>query len=238
MLVRSRMTPDVLTVTSSTSLGEALRITRENKIRHLPVVDDGRLRGVVSDRDLRLAAPPVWASGTDYDDLRATFETKTVGDVMTAHTIISTTRDTPIEDAARLLYEHKIGCVPVMDGEKLVGILTETDVMRAFVELFSVDEDERRIEILLPNRAGELARVVRAIGVDLKVNITGVVMPPSDGPNDAAAIFHLQTRDAGPIIEHLRKLGYRVGSPAIDLEPAAAHVREHLAVRHWGGDGF
>jgi acetoin utilization protein AcuB len=238
MLVRSRMTADVLTVTSSTSLGEALRITRENKIRHLPVVDGGRLRGVVSDRDLRLAAPPVWASGTDYDDLRATFEKKTVGDVMTAHAIISTTEDTPIEDAARLLYEHKIGCVPVMDGERLVGILTETDVMRAFVELFSVDEDERRIEILLPNRAGELARVVRAIGVDLKVNITGVVMPPSDGPNDAVAIFHLLTRDAGPIVEHLRKLGYRVGSPAIALEPEAAHHREPVNVRHWGGDGF
>src|SRR5687768_3948245 len=91
MLVRSRMTANVLTVTPTTTLGEALRITREQGIRHLPVVDNGKLVGLLSDRDLRLAAPPAWASDTDYAQLRATFVEKKISDVMTAHTIISTT---------------------------------------------------------------------------------------------------------------------------------------------------
>ena len=73
MLVRSRMTANVLTVTPTTTLGEALRITREQGIRHLPVVDNGKLVGLLSDRDLRLAAPPAWASDTDYAELRATW---------------------------------------------------------------------------------------------------------------------------------------------------------------------
>lgn len=236
MLVRSRMTPDVLTVAPATSLGEALRITRENSIRHLPVVDNGRLLGIVSDRDLRLAAPPVWASGTDYVELRKTFETKTVADVMTSHTIISTTEDTPIEEAAQLLYAHRIGCVPVMRGDALVGILTETDVMRSFVELFGHNEESSRIEVRLPNRAGELARIVRAIGVDFKINISGMVVPPIT-QGDAVAIIHVQTRNVADLIEHLRQIGYTVGSPALDLEPESAHKRERVRVLHWGADG-
>ncbi len=238
MLVRSRMTADVLTVSPATSLGEALRITRERDIRHLPVLENGRLLGIVSDRDLRLAAPPVWASGTDYDELRATFEKKTVGEVMTSQAIASTTEDTPIEDAARLLYEHRIGCLPVMRATELVGILTETDVMRAFVDLFGIDADSSRIEVRIPNRPGELARVVRAIGVDFKCNITGLLVPPIASTTEAIAIVHVQVRDVSGIVEHLRRLGYRVGSPAIDLEPEHAHERETISVRHWGTDGW
>ena len=238
MLVRSRMTPDVMTVTPQTSLGEALRITREENIRHLPVVQDDRLLGVVTDRDLRLAAPPVWASGTDYDELRRTFEQKTVGEVMTSQEIVATTEVTPIEEAARVMYQHRITCLPVMRDDKLVGILTDTDVMRSFVELFGMSETSRRIEVRIPNRPGELSRVVRAIGVDLRVNITGMVVPPIAGTHDAVAIIHAQTPNVEHVVEQLRRLGYTVGSPSIDLEPASAHIRERESVQHWAADGY
>ncbi|MGQ0815801.1 MAG: CBS and ACT domain-containing protein [Gemmatimonadota bacterium] len=238
MLVRSRMTAGVLTVAPLTSLGEALRITREHAIRHLPVVDKGTLVGLVSDRDLRLAAPPIWASDTDYATLRATFEQKTVADVMTHHAIISTSEDTPIEDAASLMYEHRIGCLPVMRDTELVGILTETDVMRSFVELFGTSESSRRIEVLIPNRPGELSRVVRAIGVDFKINISGMVMPPIAEGDDALVIAHVQARNVEELVNHLRQIGYKVGSPSLDLEPEASHRREPQRVRHWAADGF
>lgn len=238
MLVRSRMTQNVLTVTPSTALGDALQIVREHAIRHLPVVEDGRLVGLVSDRDLRLAAPPAWASDTDYATLRSTFEDKKVSDVMTAHAIVSTTEITPIEEASRLMYEHRIGCLPVMRNDELVGILTETDVMRAFVELFGTGDGTSRIEVLIPNRPGELSRVVRAIGVDFKLNISGLVMPPIAEGDDALVIAHVVAADVEELIEHLRRIGYKVGSPALDLEPDAAHKREPLRVRHWAADGF
>lgn len=238
MLVRSRMTAEVRTISPTTTLGEALAMTREYGIRHLPVVDQGKLVGILTDRDLRLAAPPVWASDTDYAALRATFEQKTIADVMTAHALVSTTEETPIEDAARVMYEHRIGCLPVMRGDELIGILTETDVMRSFVELFSKDENECRIELQIPNRPGELSRVVRAIGVDFKINISGMVMPPMPEGDDAHLIIHVQARNVDALVEHLSKIGYRVGSPTLDLDRPAAPRREPQRVRHWAADGF
>src|SRR5436190_17654002 len=107
MLVRSRMTADVLTVSPSTPLGEAFRISREHRIRHLPIVENGKFLGLISDRDLRLAAPPGWAEGKEYDQLRKAFEQKTVAEVMTSHDIVSTTEETPIENAATLLFQHR-----------------------------------------------------------------------------------------------------------------------------------
>jgi acetoin utilization protein AcuB len=234
MLVRSKMTPDVITASPDTSLADALKLTRGNRIRHLPVTENGRLVGLVTDRDLRLAMPPVYASDTDHQDLRHTLATRTVGEFM-VRTIITIKPDAPIEDAARQMYEHRIGCLPVLDHGELVGIITETDVLRAFVELFGADANGSRIEIMMQDKPGELSRVVRAIGVDFKINITGIVMPRID--QNRAAVIHLATRNPEAIIEHLRRLGYRVGSPSLDFEPEHAYASP-APVRHWAAEGF
>lgn len=234
MLVRSRMTADVITASPNTSLADALKLTRGNRIRHLPVVEHGQLVGLVTDRDLRLAMPPVWASDTDHEDLRHALSTRTVGEFM-IKAIITITPDAPIEDAARELYEHRIGCLPVMEHGDMIGIITETDVLRAFVELFSPDEKGTRIEIMMQNKPGELSRVVRAIGVDFKVNITGIVMPRLG--EQRAAVIHLATRNAQPIIEHLRRLGYGVGSPSLEMEPEIAYAAP-APIRHWAAEGL
>jgi acetoin utilization protein AcuB len=234
MLVRSKMTPDVITATPETSLADALKLTRGNRIRHLPVVKNHRLAGLVSDRDLRLAMPPVWASDTDHAELRDALHTRTVGSVMVKD-IITTTADTPIEEAARQLYEHRIGCLPVLEGDDLIGIITETDVLRAFVELFGADEKGSRLEIMMQDKPGELSRVVRAVGVDFKLNINGMVIPRMG--TERVAVVHLATTEPDAIIAHLRRLGYRVGSPSLDFEDAHAHAAP-TPVRHWAAEGF
>lgn len=229
MLVRSRMTADVITASPDTKIAEALTLTRKHRIRHLPIVENDRLVGVVTDRDLRLAMPPIWAE--QQEELHHALRNKAMSEVMIT-SIITTTPDTPIEHAAKQLYTHRIGCLPVMDGEKLVGILTETDVLRSFVELFGAGEPSSRLEIRIPNRPGELARVVRLIGIDNKLNITGIVMPPLAGTNDNVAIVHVQTLDPRGIVEQLRNIGYQVGWPALDLdEPAPAAPKERR--RYW-----
>ncbi|MCI0434819.1 MAG: CBS and ACT domain-containing protein [Gemmatimonadetes bacterium] len=212
------MTRQVLTVTPTTSIGEAIRAVRTNRIRHLPVVEDGRLVGIVSERDLRLAAPPVWSE--QREELLQTLESKKVGEIMSTR-VITAAPHTPVEEAARVLYENRIGALPVLDGEELVGILTETDLLRALVELFGGAKPATRLEIRMPNRAGELARVVRVIGIEYKVNIVGLVVPPTPAGEDSVAIIQLSTTNPLPIIEALRKLGYKVGWPAIDLDPDA-----------------
>ena len=234
MLVRNKMTPNVITAAPDTTLAEALKLTRGNRIRHLPIVQNERLVGIVTDRDLRLAMPPVWASDTDHHELRNALNTRAVREVMVT-TIITTESDAPIEEAARKLYEHRIGCLPVLEDDELVGIITETDLLRAFVELFGADESGTRLEILMQDKPGELSRVVRAIGVDFKLNINGVVLPRLG--NERLAVVHLATDQPDSIIQHLRRLGYRVGSPSLASEPEHAHTAPD-PVRHWAAEGF
>lgn len=214
MLVRSRMTSDVKTVAPDTTLAQALAVTRTHGIRHLPVLQNDRLVGLVTDRDLRLAMPPVWA---DRDsELREALHTRTVSDVMTTR-IITTSPDLPVEEAAKLLYENRIGCLPVMDEERLAGILTETDLLRAFVELFGAGTPSSRLQVRMPDKPGELARVVRMIGIEHRINITGLVVPPTDDVGVSVAIIHLATLHPHPIAVALRKMGYETVEPA-DLD--------------------
>jgi acetoin utilization protein AcuB len=214
MLVRSRMTSSVITASPWQSVAEALQLCRTHRIRHLPIVDGGRLAGLVTDRDLRLAMPPMWAD--EHEELQALLHRKTVADMMVTD-LVTVDPDTPMEAAARLLYERRIGCLPVLEGEELVGILTETDVLRVFVEMFGARPASSRIEVRMPNRPGELARVVRLIGIEKRINISGLVVPPVAG-GESVAIMQVGTVDPEPLMESLRKMGYDVGCPALDMD--------------------
>ncbi len=216
MLVRSRMTTRLHMVSPETTIADALTLARAERIRHLPVMEGAKLVGLVTDRDLRSAVPPAWSDAEDY---RKSVSTKQVSEVM-SKAVITATPMTPVEEASKLMYENRIGCLPVTEGDKLVGIITETDLLRSLVELFGANHPSARIEIRMPNRAGELARVVRVIGIEHKVNIGGLVVPPAESPDYATAIVQLQTPDPLPIVEALKKLGYVVGWPSIDPDTA------------------
>jgi acetoin utilization protein AcuB len=130
MSVRDRMTRKVATIRPEATLRAAAALMRDRKVRHLPVVDDmGRLVGIVTDRDLRQAlfAPGVLAERTD---LPAILDALTVGDVM-IRGVVSVRAVTTIREAARVMHERRLGALPVVEGGRLVGILTETDVLRA-----------------------------------------------------------------------------------------------------------
>lgn len=210
MLVRGRMTPDVVTVAPSATVQEALELIREHDIRHLPVMEGDRLVGVATDRDLRLAIEP----GTDTT-------TVDVADLMST-AVTTVAPDLPVESAARLLIDERIGCLPVLEDGQLVGILTETDLIRALVELMVGRQPHSRVEVMAPDRPGELARVVRLIGIDHGVNITGVVVPPPTGDR-AVIVLHLECDDASNVVQDLRRLGYEADSPTLP-ERSGAHA--------------
>src|SRR5690606_31143643 len=98
---------------------------------------------------------------------------------------------------------------------------TETDLLRAFAELFGARTPTRRVEVQMPNRPGELARVVRLVGIEKKVNIAGLVVPPLADDETSVAIMHLQLDDPSAIVHALRKIGYRVGTPSLENDPDA-----------------
>lgn len=123
MLVRERMSAPVVTVSRETDYQQALQLMQEKRLRRLPVVDrERRLVGIVAERDLLLAATRYPRAGVDVGEFMAT-------------DIVSATPDMDIGAAARLMLEHRVGGLPVLEGGALVGIITESDIFRRFVEL-------------------------------------------------------------------------------------------------------
>ena len=162
MFVRDRMTKSPLTIVTNESLSGAHRYMQEQKIRHLPVVNKaGEMVGLVTEDDL-LKAEPSSATSLSVWEIHSLLDRITVSQAM-VRDVITTTEDVPIEEAAHLLLEHKIGCLPVMRDEKLVGIITESDLFRTFMELFSARQKGLRITLEVPDREGELAKVAQAI---------------------------------------------------------------------------
>jgi acetoin utilization protein AcuB len=222
MLVKKRMTRDPVTVSPADSLADALRLTRTRRIRHLPVVSGGEVVGIVSDRDVRLAMP---SPLTESDDRRVAFLEQTrIADVMRGEVSTIGPHDT-VEDAATLMRRRRIGALPVVDAHgRLLGIITESDVLDAFVEILGPPGQSSRIEVALPDRAGELARAMRIIGEEQGVNICSLMVPPGAAGEQRVAIVQVATIDPRQVIEALEAAGFEVGWPSLETD-----------LRHGGG---
>jgi len=133
MKVRELMTGAPITVSPDTSVFDARRLMLKERIRHLLVTDDRRLVGIITDRDIRLNLPSQ-ATSLSMWEVNYLLAKLTVGQVMTKSVIIIGP-DREARAAAQLMLEHKVGALPVLDGEVLIGILTETDILRAFARV-------------------------------------------------------------------------------------------------------
>ncbi len=133
MKVSDCMTREVQTLGEEQSLREALGLQQRHKIRHIPVVADGRIVGILTDRDLKRASPSL-LSGIDQKQYDELLETIRVGQIMTRnpHTV---TPATPLKDVAKILIDRKFGALPVIEKNLLVGIITENDLLRALYEM-------------------------------------------------------------------------------------------------------
>ncbi len=209
LLVRDSMTREVETLTPQTTAAEALALCRDRRIRHLPIVEDGRLVGIVSDRSLRSATPALG------DPSRAeALQSIRVEDVMTRE--VSTAHpDDPIEQAANEMREKRIGCLPVVEHDALVGIVTSSDVMEALTYLVGAHEPGSRMEISVPDRPGTLAGAAGVFGM-CGINIVSVVMgarvePATEGaPAERLVVFRVDTIDTSDVAEQLENAGYTV----------------------------
>ncbi len=221
MLVKHCMSRNPISVSPDDTLARALHLTRTHRIRHLPVVGkDGRLAGIVSDRDIRLAMP---SPLTVADAERADFLERTPIAAIMNRNVISIAPGETMEDAAKQLYRHRISSLPVVtpDG-RLAGILTETDILHSFVQILGGMEPASRIEVALADRPGELARALRVIGEELEVNIVSIVVPSSRAQERKTAILHVGTIDPREIIEALEQAGFEVGWPSLEEDLRSA----------------
>ncbi len=162
MLIRERMSHPVISVNADTSMKEALDMMRKERIRRLPVINKrGQLVGIVTETDLAKASPSEATSLSKWE-IRELLGKVKVEEIMTTE-VVTVADDTPIEEAARIMADCEVSGLPVMRDGKLVGMITETDLFKVFLELFGARESGVRLTVEVPKVPGQLAELTKAI---------------------------------------------------------------------------
>ncbi len=216
--IREKMEKNPITISPDASFYEARAIVRDKGVRHLPVVDKHHhLVGLVTDRDIREAAPSD-ATSLSVHELHYLLGKLKVSAFMTPRNkLITISSDTIIEKAVQLMHDKKIGCLPILDGEKLLGVFTETDVLDLFVDLFGVKTPGTRITLALQDAPGILHDVLEVIKKH-NVNLISVVTPSYTIHGKRIVAIRIQTFDYDKIVEELKASDYDVVS--IDKWPS------------------
>ena len=173
MFVADWMTRQVVTVEPDESVARAMHLMKEKGVKHLPVLKEGRVVGVISDRDIRAFAPSK-ATSLDVYEINYLLAQALVRDAMGGR-LTTTAPDTPVEEAALAMLEADIGCLPVLEGGALAGIISDRDIFRALVDISGVRHRGHRICVTVPDRPGtirEFADIVRRHGFHLQGLLT------------------------------------------------------------------
>ncbi|MGD0828395.1 MAG: CBS and ACT domain-containing protein [Desulfobaccales bacterium] len=195
MLVSEIMSRELVTISSDKRVSQALQLMQQRQVRHLPVMEGGRMVGWITSRDLREVL------------LASMLEKITVAEVM-IKAPISVTADTVVEEAARLVQEHKIGGMPVLEGDRLVGVITMMDLIGAFLILLSLLKTSSRLDLLLedkPEAMEAAAKIIKKAGG----KILNLALGPVRGHQRSYSV-RLQKADLGPIVDALEQQGIKV----------------------------
>jgi len=204
MQVSAWMSSPVHTVLPQTTAAEAVTLLRRHVIRHLPVMEGDRVVGVVTDRDLRGAE-----SGKRVDAIMS-------------HPVVVVSPRTAMEKAARLLFDRRIGCLPVIEEGRLVGILTQTDAVAALVNMMRVQVGGAMSEVVVANQPGAMAlahSAIRSLGLEVARLLVANLEPLGRGVRPERVRLSIETRDMGRVLEVLRVAGLTILS-APNGEPA------------------
>ena len=211
MFVQNHMTPNPQTIEAGATVSAAREMLKTGRFHQLPVVDNNHnLLGMVTDRDIRSAVG--YGDGGELD-LR-------VEDIMTAEPIGIEQHKT-IEEAVSLLCEHRFGALPIMRGKKLVGIITRSDILGAFLDLLGLDEPGTRIEVAIPNGAADVALVMGALGEEDEITSVIAARLRTDG---AEPVLYIRTRTRNPW--HLERRLRLSGAILLATESAPSSARE------------
>jgi acetoin utilization protein AcuB len=205
MIVEEIMKKDVTTLFPENTIADAIKLMADKKIRHIPIVNkDNSVIGLVSDRDIKDAAPSVF----HWDEHKGELENP-VKSIMTTNVITGHPLDF-VEEISAIFYEHNISCLPITKDKKLVGIVTETDLLHTLVELTGAHQPGSQIEVKVPNKAGMLCEIASVISIR-KANIQSVlVYPDQKDERFKILVVRIQTMNPIAVIEDLKKAGHHV----------------------------
>ncbi|WP_318614189.1 acetoin utilization AcuB family protein [Sporosarcina sp. YIM B06819] len=210
MLIEEIMIKEVTTLSPSNTVKDALQTMHHKKIRHIPILStEGMVIGIVTDRDLKEIVPSSISEIIDH----SVYDTA-LADVMTTNLIIGHPMDF-VEEAAVIFYDNKIGALPIVSNNQLVGIITETDLLYKYIELTGAHQPGSQIEVRVPNVPGILFEVSKVFH-EQKTNVLSVLVYP-DKESDATKILVIRINSMNPlsIIQGLKDSGFEVLWPNV-----------------------
>lgn len=206
MYVKNKMTSNPYTISPDATIAEALELMRNNGIRKLPVIKGGELVGIVTEREM-LEVSPSKATTLSVFEVNYLLGKTKVSQVMTKD-VVTITSDALLEEAALLMRDNNISALPVLEGEKLCGIITETDIYNAFIELMGVSDTGSRIAVEASDSPGILADIAQVIK-EYGVNITHIaVYRGESGLSDV--VIRVNTQNTDEMVKALENHGYKV----------------------------
>jgi acetoin utilization protein AcuB len=213
MFVRRRMKKDVVTISKDSTLSEAKGTMRKHGINQLPVMDADKIIGIISKRDIQAATMPLLLlDEIEEGKIRESLATTSVTKLMTKNPILANVNDT-LEDAVILMHDYKINSLPVLTDEgNLVGIISKTDILEAFIEALGVKEASQRLEVVVADEPGALAEVVNTIK-QCNTNLISVMTTPHPSGKKRIVYLRVATINILPIKEALEKKDIEILDP-------------------------
>lgn len=208
MFVSNRMTANPFTLTSNATVADASETMRTHKFRRLPIVENGKLVGIVTDRDLREVSPSP-ATTLSIFELNYLLAKMMVKDIMKKD-VLTIQASSTIEEAALLMYKNKIGGLVVVDEhDSVVGVITETDIFKTFVDVMGITQGKTtRITIDVTDKVGILCDIT-GIFKDLGMNISSLVSYPLEDES-YELVIRAQVDNSEALVERLSSAGYPV----------------------------
>lgn len=208
MFVQTYMTVNPITITLQGSIFDAGEIMRISKIRRLPVIDEnGVLQGIITDRDVRKGTPSI-ATTMDRRELNYLLNKLTVKEVMTRN-VVTIAPEATIEEAALLMYKRRIGSLIIVDNNQhVLGIITETDIFKVFVDAMGLPEGKTRLTLDVSDRIGVLSEITKIFS-ELGLNISSVVTFPVGGGKELVIRADIYDKK-DLLLSKLKESGYEV----------------------------
>lgn len=205
MIVEEIMQTNLKTLTENDSVSSALLLMRHEKIRHIPLINEqNTLIGLITERDMKEVAPNSLFPEKNHEKLSLPLKKIIKTNVITAHPLDF------IEDIAAVMYEKRIGCLPIVEQQKLVGLVTSTDILRTFVEITGANQPSSQIEIKVKNSTDVLHHIIGILRQH-HIRIQSMfIYPDKTNAQNKIIVFRISTMNPVTIIAHLKKEGYDV----------------------------
>ncbi|QGH35348.1 CBS domain-containing protein [Gracilibacillus salitolerans] len=208
MLVQDIMKTEVVTLSPDASVSDALQLLQKHSIRHIPVINqDMHVVGIVSDRDVRDASPSILD-----DEINKQVLSRPIHAIMTTP-VITTHPYEFFEEVATIFYQKEFACLPVVKNHQLVGMITEKDMLYAFIQLTGTHSPSTQLEIKVPDRIGVLSDVCQYFTKRYIKIVSVYIYPDNTNPDYKVLVFRIQTMNPMPVVKDFQQSEYQILYP-------------------------